>query len=183
MTLFVETQPKTTPKPIMVSLHPWEYEFASSVGIRRFTNNWESVDANHYRDRKKMEDDRTAQVAAAICEIAVARAVNRYWSGHVWPAQKHGKYRKSVADVGKNIEVRRVREEAAQTFAVRSSDLGRSTFIIPAHPIRPEFQTVEIWGVISADDAWEIGEEVAGRDYRRVHRKYLSELDPTNSIV
>lgn len=60
---------------MIITLDPWEYEWASHVGIRRFTANWGKKDAAHY-DPARMEDNRTAQVAAAVAEIAVAKATN-----------------------------------------------------------------------------------------------------------
>ena len=63
---------------VRIELEPWEYEHASQVGIRRYAENWGKADAKHY-DHFRMEDNRTAQVAAAVCELAVAKAINQYW--------------------------------------------------------------------------------------------------------
>jgi len=57
---------------MIIKLESWEYEYASTIGIRRYTNNWGKPDAPHY-DPNKMEDNRTALVAAAIGELAVAK--------------------------------------------------------------------------------------------------------------
>jgi len=126
-------------------LQPWEYEHASQVGIGRYTRNWQRGDAVHY-DRSKMEDDRTAQFAAAACELAVAKATNRYWHAHVWDHRDHGKY-KNLPDVGDNIEVRRCRTRDA--VAVRRSDAGRVVFA--ARTVDDEFRRVELIGYIEAD--------------------------------
>ena len=75
---------------MLIGLEPWEYEWATMVGVRRFTANWNKQNAKHY-DPSRMEDDRTAQVAACCCEIAVAKATNRFWSGTVWSADNHDK--------------------------------------------------------------------------------------------
>jgi len=64
---------------MIVQLETWEYEYASTIGIRRYTNNWGKPDAPYYNPLK-MEDNRTALVAAAIGEIAVAKAINERWS-------------------------------------------------------------------------------------------------------
>jgi len=167
-------------KPFTVDLRPWEYEAASDVGIRRFTANWSKRDAPHYR-REVMEDDRTAQVAAAICEIAVARATNRYWHGHVWHATEHNKFAHTIADVGKNIEVRRVRDPQKNDVAVRKTDLNKGCILFAAYPIPPEFRSVEIWGYISADEAWELA-EVEFETYRRVHRRFLRDITEENAV-
>lgn len=137
---------------VTVALDPWEYEWASHVGIRRFTANWGKADAPWY-DRERMEDDRTAQVAACVAEIAVAKATNRYWSGSVWSAADHHKH-KWRPDVGRNIEVKRVRKGKP---AVRQHQVGHNIVLWIANPVAPEFHTVELWGWIHVDEAWEHG--------------------------
>ena len=109
------------PGGVRVILEPWEYEHATLVGVRRYTANWGKADAPWY-DAERMEDDRTAQVAACVCELAVAKATNRYWSGHVWPASEH-RARRDTPDVGHNIEVRRVR--TSKRAAVRKHQVRR----------------------------------------------------------
>jgi hypothetical protein len=131
--------------PVIV-LKPWEYQSGFMVGIGRFVANWGYGDAAHY-DRSRMEEDRNAQAAAAICEIAVARHTNKYWHGHVWHPSEHRQYR-AIPDVGTNIEVRRVRTK--QAVAVRRSDAGREVWA--ARTVDPEYRKVEIIGFIRADD-------------------------------
>jgi hypothetical protein len=126
-----------------ITLEPWEYRRACDVGIGRCVENWGKPDAEHYGDRSRMEDDRTAHVAAAICELAVAKMLNRYWHGHVWKKGVKG------PDVGASIEVRRVK--TGNGVAVRRTDAGR--FVIAARAIAPEFTEVEVLGYVKADDA------------------------------
>lgn len=141
-------------EPVIVQLESWEYAHAADVGIRRFTANWGKPDAPHY-DRTRMEDDRTAQVAAAVCELAVAKHTNRFWSGHVWHWTEHDTYR-NVPDVGKNIEVRRIR--TGKDAAVRKHQVGKGLFLWAAKPFAPEFTAVEMGGWLKYDEAWELGE-------------------------
>lgn len=138
---------------IIVELESWEYAHACDVGIRRFTANWGKRDATHYK-REHMEDDRTAAVAAAVCELAVAKHTNRYWSGHVWHASEHNKYR-DVPDVGRNIEVRRIRTQ--NRAAVRQHQVGKGLVLWVAKTIEPDFTSVELFGWIRYDEAWERG--------------------------
>lgn len=129
----------------VITLTPWEYERAFSVGIGRFTANWGTADAPYY-DRSRMEEDRSAQPAAALCELAVAKYTNQYWHAGVWHKTDHSKY-KSLADVGGNIEVRRVR--TANAVKVRSKDRGK--IVWAARTVDPEYRSVELLGFISAD--------------------------------
>lgn len=159
-----------------IHLEPFEYEWASHVGTRRYIENWRKKDAPYYK-KELMEDDRTAQVAAAVCELAVAKATNNYWSGHVWAAGLHNAYKSKINDVGKNIEVRRVR--TGETAAVRRRDLGKGLVLFVAKAIMPELRQVEIWGQIDYDKAWAVGKPAyySPDDTRLVHRNQLNELD------
>jgi hypothetical protein len=129
----------------IITLSPWEYERAFAVGVGRFTANWGTADAPYY-DRRRMEEDRNAQPAAAICELAVAKYTNQYWHGGVWHRTDHGRY-KSLADVGSVIEVRRVR--TANAVKVRSKDKGK--IVWAARLADDEYRSVELLGFISAD--------------------------------
>lgn len=159
---------------VIVKLESWEYLHACNVGIGRFTANWGKDDAAHYK-KELMEDDRTATVAAAIAELAVAKATNRYWPGHVWDKNDHKKY-KDVPDVGTNIEVRRVRK--GNTVAVRKHQVGKGLVLFAAQPEPPEFTQVDIWGWIRYDDAWELAEPAhyAPETTRLLHRDHLTPL-------
>lgn len=139
-------------KTVTVELDPWEYVHASNVGIARYAANWDRADAAHY-DKSRMEDDRTAQVAAAICELAVAKHTNQYWSGSVWHISEHSRY-KHYADVGHNIEVRRIRTSDP---AVRRYQLGKDLVLYVARVIGLEFRQVELLGWLPYDDAWNVG--------------------------
>ena len=156
---------------MLITLEPWEYEHAHNTGIRRYTANWNKQNAPHYKT-ERMEDDRTAQAAAAICELAVAKATNRYWSGHVWTAQDHNKYR-NIPDVGHNIEVRRVR--TGNTVAIRKHQTGKNLIIFAAQPQPPEFTQIDIWGWLQYDKAWELAQpsDYSPETTRLLHRKHL----------
>lgn len=157
----------------IVQLEPFEYEWASHVGTRRYIENWRKKDATYYK-KELMEDDRTAQVASAVCEIAVAKITCRYWSGHVWTASEHNYYKNKIKDVGRNIEVRRVR--TGDAAAVRKNDLGKDLVLFVAKAIPPELREVEVWGYINCDKAWELGEPAhySPDDTRLIHRSHLT---------
>lgn len=131
---------------IIIHLQPWEYEYASHIGIRRFTANWNKQDAKHYENKKRQEDNRTAQVASAIGELAVAKALNQYWHATIWAGQDHQEY-KLLPDVGKNIEVRRVRTQDA--VCIRKKDTDRGLIVVAVKPIEKEFvrlKSLDIFG-------------------------------------
>jgi hypothetical protein len=142
---------ETVDRPI-IELSPWEYEWASHVGARRYIENWRRGNAAHY-DAARMEDDRTAQVAACVAELAVAKHVNQYWSGHVWHLSEHTRY-KDLADVGTNIEVRRLRTK--DTPAVRIHQLEKGLILFAAKPVMPHLRQVIIYGCRDYDEAWNL---------------------------
>ena len=140
---------------MIVNIDPWEYEWASSVGVKRFIANWKKQDAKHY-DPSRMEANRTAQVASALCELAVAKTINQYWAGTAWAESDHDN-EKHRPDVGRNIEVRRVRTKNA--VAVRKKQVGLGLILFAAKAIEPEFQQIEVLGYLEYDKAWDLGEE------------------------
>lgn len=140
---------------IVIDLETWEYEHASDVGIRRYTANWGKVDAPWYQDPERMEDDRTASVAAAICELAVAKYLNRYWHAHVWHATEHDKY-ELFPDVGLNTEVRRLRVSQGVPIRYKQNEIP-GLVVWAARPVPREFRQVHILGWVHQTVGWEHG--------------------------
>ena len=157
---------------MIIEIDPWEYEWASHVGVKRFTANWNKQDAKHY-DPTKMESNRTAQVASALCELAVAKHTNKYWAGTAWSGADHDK-EKHRPDVGTNIEVRRVRTRNA--VAVRKKQVGLGLILFATRAIEPEFRQIEIIGYINYDEAWNIGDESEFHETRYVPLSKLTKL-------
>lgn len=141
-----------------IRLEPYEYEWASHVATRRLLAREDSKNAKHY-DEKRMQDELHASTASCCCEIAVAKATNRYWGGHVWDARDHDKY-KRVADVGENIEVRRIRNES-NPFAVRRRDVEENRWVYVAYAHAPVYRTVSVYGFIKASEGWNRGTRAA----------------------
>lgn len=164
-----------------IKLESWEYEWANAVGIKRFTANWNKKDAVHYK-KERMEDDRTAQVAAAVCELAVAKASNTYWSGTVWPAHEHDE-QKNRPDVGQRSEVRRTRN--GKSVAVRKHQIGKNLVLWGCMAVMPELKEVDVFGWIDYDDAWALGEpsDFDPENTRYVSIQYLNEIDRSRAVL
>ena len=133
----------------VIEFYPWEYKLGFQVGATRFVENWGRQNAAHYEE-SKMEEDRNAQPAAVLCEIAVARYLNQYCHCHIWHSSEKGKY-KHLADVGNDIEVRRVR--TGNAVKVRVGDAGKVVWGVKL--IDAEHRAAEILGCIPADDVIE----------------------------
>ena len=173
---------------MIIKLNEWEWVHALNVGNMRYTANWHKKDASYY-DKKRMEDARTAQQRACVCELAVAKATNRYWSGSVWKANDHNRFKRKIADVGHNIEVRCVR--TSTSAAVREQQLGKGLVLFVARTLNEELTEVEILGYLDYDIAWELGKtphyvdvdkEEEGKRTRTVDKEHLREYVPRNIL-
>lgn len=153
----------------VVELYPWEIEWTMVVGMRRHHANLHKQDAKHY-DPSRMEDNLTASVKAARCELAVAKAIGHYWSGSYWDSGQHKDYA-TVPDVEPNIEVRRTRYTDGQ-LPVRSSDVAQLRVMVQAHTDDPGIVTVT--GFIYAVDGWEIGKPAR---YDTVNTRLVSQSE------
>jgi hypothetical protein len=160
---------------MLIELEAWEYEWASHIGTRRIIANWGKADAPHYK-RNRMEDERTASVAGCVAELAVAKATNRYWSGHVWEAKDHKRYR-DCPDVGYNIEVRRIRTR--REAAVRRHQVGKGLVLFVAEPVMPELTSCLVHGYIDYDKAWEHGipSDYDAENTRLIHIDHLTKIE------
>ena len=138
-----------------VRLSDWEREWAGYVAAKRYEANIGKPDAHYYR-RELMQDDLIADTAAIVCELAVAKRLNRYWDGSFWKAREHNGY-SDRADVGQNTEVRRIRERSNRV-TVRAKDVSNNRIIVCAYPYPDEFVLVDVIGWGWAADLWEQGQ-------------------------
>lgn len=130
-------------------------DWAYAVGLRRSAANHGKADAPHY-DAAYMEDNDRASIAAACCEVAVARATSCYWDGAVWDSSRHHSLR-GRPDVYPGIEVRRVRE-FAKPMVVRARDVREHRTVVCAFAKGPMYREVTVLGWLPADEAWALGE-------------------------
>ena len=157
----------------LVTLEAWEYVHAHDVGIRRAVANWNVPNKASYTLGNN-QPELIASPAAAIAEMAVAKALGLYWSGHVWDNRDHHKF-KGLPDVEPNIEVKRIRERN-NPVSVWKRETGRNMILVATYPVPPEFWQVEILGWIPYDIAWGLGEDKYG-DRRVVPQSKLKPID------
>ena len=113
---------------MIITLEPWEYEWASQVGMRRVTQHLGKNDDQNYYANNNKQPEILANIASCCGEMATAKALKKYWSGHVWDQRDHSKY-KHLPDVEPNIEVRRIRERTSKTSVVRKKDVANDTVL------------------------------------------------------
>lgn len=110
------------------------------------------------RNSERMEDNSVAMYASTRCEMAVAKATNRFWHASWWPVDQHHLH-KHEPDVGTNIEVKRIRKPHNPLLIKEEYvDLNPIIFLAYAYP-DPEHH-VNVIGYLNAATAWEVGEPV-----------------------
>jgi hypothetical protein len=154
---------------VEVRLSPWEREWSEYVGVKRTEANEGKGNAAHY-DPARMQDNRTANIASCVAELAVAKVLNRYWDGSFWTAEQHEDFADRV-DVGHNIEVRRIRQPN-NPLAVRRRDVERGRHMVLAYPHPDDFVVVDVIGWGMAVRLWEIG---SPSDYDPVNTRVVSQ--------
>jgi len=157
---------------MIVELEKWEYEHAVYIAGRRLAENKGRKDAAHYNNDLK-QNEILANVATCCCEIAVAKLLNEYWHAHVWDVRDHNMY-KDLPDVGKDVEVRRVRK-IDNPVTIRKNDVLKNRIIVAAYAEEPEFWIVDVLGMIESGPGWEIGEP-ASFDPEKSRRVPISNL-------
>lgn len=162
---------------MIVMLDPWELDWVRHVAEQRNVANEGKRDAAHY-DPARMQDNLVASVAACASELAVAKAVNRYWDGSYWSAGEHSRYA-DRPDVGTNIEVRRVRKRG-NPLPVRKRDVDRGRVMFLAYPVPDDFREVHVLGYVKAADGWAVGRPAdydAAGNTRLVEQRHLISAD------
>ena len=128
-----------------IHLRPWERKLADYAAKKRQEANRNRPDARYY-DRARMQSDEIAAVASICAEVAVAKRLNRYYDWSHWTQDEHETYR-GEADVGGNVEVRRIREPD-NPLVIRPRDVEHERIMVLAYPVPDEFTTVKVigWG-------------------------------------
>lgn len=138
---------------VVVRLSREDYEASWAAGIARMMENLNKNDAPDYQ-RGHNIPEHLAQPLAVMCEVAVARhlGVPWDWDAAVWAAKDHNRFRNN-ADVGSNIEVRRVKYPNGPV-SLRSNQVGKGLTLFVAYAMPPEYLAIKILGARPYDDAW-----------------------------
>lgn len=140
---------------IEVYLTPWQLRWAEYAGKMRTEANQNTKDRPDYQDHSVLQDDLIANIAACKCELAVSLLLNQSWNGPYWEASEH-KEASKLPDVGKNVEVRRVRE-AGNPMPVKITETGCDLFQVWDDKANPDRLVVTGWA--PGWYAWAHGEQ------------------------
>lgn len=140
---------------VVVRLDDEDWALAHLHGARRVAANKAKKDRASYRNGLN-EEDRRANTDAVLCEVAVARHLGIDWDWDMasWKAEDHHKFRHR-ADVGTNIEVRRIRKPHNPP-SLRPWQVGKGLILFAAFVMPPEGMNVRIIGWRDYDEAWEL---------------------------
>lgn len=148
--------PGRTPEGhVIVRISKTDYEQAWTAGIRRMTENLNKADAVDYQRGRNIAEH-LAQPLGVLCEVAVARHLNIDWDWDraVWAAKDHHRYRND-ADVGTNIEVRRIKYPNGAA-SLKANQVGKGLTLFVAYAMPPEFLNIKIVGASPYDRAWHL---------------------------
>lgn len=169
-----------TRKFVAVSLAPWHVEWAVYAGLKRVEfNTGRAKDKPAYQNKKVLQSEPKANIAACLCELATSIHLNQMWNGPYW----RNKYHKDAAvlpDVGRDIEVRRTRTVGGE-IPVKYGDTVSNWLLVhgyvPDPPLdqivtralagqEPANVDVTVWllGQVRANIAWNNGHFVDGWD-------------------
>lgn len=139
-----------------IELNDSDLVLARLVADKRNEMNTGRGDAPAYaRNSERMEDNTVAMYASTRCELATAKAFNRYWHASWWPAEQHHLH-KHEPDVGVNIEVKRIRSPH-NPLLVKEDYVTLDRVIVLAYAHTDPENLVDVIGFIPATTAWDIG--------------------------
>jgi len=164
---------------IQIVLESFEVETARFVAGRLAEHTANQEDTPDYKGNSYLEPNDVNAFRTCLGEIAIAKALNQYWSPRFWKSEDHAKFNAQYADVGHDVGVRNVRKYL-KPIAVKDKDLTSvEKFIVGAYVNLDEPNVVYTPGFLDVHEAWEVGTEDPDPDknYRRVDWDLFRELE------
>lgn len=154
----------------------------ASVAINRWIMKWDSVDRPNYAgdNKSNMEPEIAANTRSIVAEYAVAKLYKKSFNFPFYPNEEHP-FRKDIADVGSNIEVKSIRTRDA--IPVFPKDIRDGWILVGARVLdRDYYREVEVYGWMAMEDVankaeWSIERDGAGKILRECWRVPQSAFD------
>jgi len=145
-------------KPMtVVTLEPWEYQWAEHVGTQRDEINRTKQNAAYYDSNRMDSDNARANILSCCCELAVAKYLNRYWGGDYWPLDRHSEFR-GLPDIAPNIEVRRV-TKPHNPLVIRERDAKKERKMFLTYVDMEDRLNVSLIGWLDAKKGYRYGKQ------------------------
>jgi len=130
----------------LVKLSPEEVRACADAGLNRWMMKFGSIDRPNYAgdNKSKLEPEIAANVRTIVAEYAVAKLYRKSFTFPFYPNSEHG-YRKDIADVGTNIEVKSIRTK--DEIPVFPKDIRDGWILVGARVTdRDYYSEVEVFG-------------------------------------
>jgi hypothetical protein len=139
----------------IVKLSKEEVRACADAALNRWMMKWGSTDRENYQDKSKLEPEIAANVRTIVAEYAVAKLYKKSFTFPFYPNEEHG-YRKDIAEVGTNIEVKSIRTK--DEIPVFPKDIRKGWKLVGVRVLdRDYYSEVEVYG-------WLPMEEIANHD-------------------
>lgn len=168
------------PRGAIVTLERFEVAIALLIAQKR---TFENRNKPHiYKTYRELEPQHIAELQGTVCEMAVAKHLDRYWASLAWEAHEHVKYNSTTADVGTDnkIEVRRIKHPDNQlTFWNKDIQGNKRIYIAHCPELSLEPKTTQV-DVIAWGDVAEIRQYAhqSAPGVFRVKQEYLHKVTP-----
>lgn len=160
-----------------IVLESFEVETARFVADRLAEKTASQKDSPDYEGNPYLEPNEVNTFRVCLSEMAIAKALNLYWSPRFWDSRDHAKFNAQYSDVGRDIGVRNVRQYL-KPIAVKEKDLRSvEKFLVGAYVDLREPEIVYTPGFLDIDEAWLVGVEQPGKKYRRVDWDSFRDLE------
>jgi hypothetical protein len=136
----------------IVKLSKEEVRACADIALNRWMMKWGSVDRPNYAgdNKVKLEPEIAANVRSIVAEYAVAKLYKQAFTFPFYPNEEHP-FRKDIADVGTNIEVKSVRTR--DQIPVFPKDIRDGFILVGARVLdRDYYSEVEVFGWIKMED-------------------------------
>lgn len=136
----------------IVKLSKEEVRACADVALNRWMMKFGSIDRPNYAgdNKAKLEPEIAANVRSIVAEYAVAKLYKLPLTFPFYPNEEHS-YRKDIADVGTNIEVKSVRTR--DEIPVFPKDIRDGWVLVGARVLdRDYYSEVEVFGWLPMED-------------------------------
>ena len=142
----------------IVKLSKEEVRACADIALNRWMMKFGSIDRPNYAgdNKSKLEPEISANVRSIVAEYAVAKLYKKSFNFPFYPNEEHV-YRKDIADVGTNIEVKSIRTR--DEIPVFPKDIREGWLLVGARVLdRDYYSEVEVYGYLPmsevARDEW-----------------------------
>ena len=148
----------------IVNLSKEEVRACADIALNRWMMKFGSIDRPNYQNKNILEPEIAASVRTIVAEYAVAKLYKKPLTFPFYPNEEHG-YRKDIADVGVNIEVKSIRTK--DEIPVFPKDIRPGWLLVGARVLdRDYYSEVEVFGWLPMEamkDEWKYAPEGSWR--------------------